>query len=90
MIDSEFVNTKTEGNILVVEINRPEKMNALHPPANRDLGEIFDKFAADKDLWVAIITGAASHCLSQRSASQRLLVVCIAYRAKLASSAPWA
>ncbi len=29
MIESEFVNTKVDGNILIVEINRPEKMNAL-------------------------------------------------------------
>ncbi|MCR9193168.1 MAG: enoyl-CoA hydratase-related protein, partial [Hyphomonas sp.] len=58
MIESEFVNTKVEGNVLIVEINRPEKMNAVHPPASRDMGEVLDKFAADKDLWVAIITGA--------------------------------
>ena len=64
MIESAFVNTKIDGNILIVEINRPEKMNALHPPANRDLGEVFDKFAADKDLWVAIITGAGDRAFS--------------------------
>ncbi|MEP1142080.1 MAG: enoyl-CoA hydratase-related protein [Henriciella sp.] len=64
MIDSEFVNTKVEGNVLVVEINRPEKMNALHPPANRDLGEVFDKFSQDKNLWVAIITGAGDRAFS--------------------------
>ena len=64
MIDSEFVNTSVEGNTLIVEINRPAKMNALHPPANRDLGEVFDKFAADKDLWVAIITGAGDRAFS--------------------------
>ena len=32
-------------------------MNALHPPANAELGEVFDAFAADDDMWVAIITG---------------------------------
>ncbi len=32
-------------------------MNALHPPANAELGEVFDQFAADDDAWVAIITG---------------------------------
>ena len=58
MIESEFVNTKVEGNVLIIEINRPEKMNAVHPPASRDMGQVLDKFAEDKDLWVAIITGA--------------------------------
>jgi enoyl-CoA hydratase/carnithine racemase len=32
-------------------------LNALHPPANAELGEVFDEFAADDDLWVAVITG---------------------------------
>lgn len=64
MIKSEFVNTRTDGHVLIVEINRPDKMNALHPPANRDLGEVFDAFAADNNLWVAIITGAGDRAFS--------------------------
>lgn len=58
MASHEFANVTTEGNLLIVEINRPEKMNAVHPPASRELGEIFDGFAANPDLWIAIITGA--------------------------------
>lgn len=64
MADTEFVKTSRDGNILIVEMNRPEKMNALHPPANKALGEVFDDFAADKDLWVAIITGAGDRAFS--------------------------
>ena len=45
-------------------INRPEVMNALHPPANAELSEVFDEFAADPDLWVAIITGAGDRAFS--------------------------
>ena len=33
-------------------------LNALHPPANRELAKVFDEFAADPELWVAILTGA--------------------------------
>ncbi len=64
MADHEFSNVRKEGPLLIVEINRPEKMNALHPPANRELGEIFDAFAADPALWVAIITGAGDRAFS--------------------------
>lgn len=64
MAGSDFVNTRTEGNLLIVEMNRPEKMNALHPPANKQLGEVFDEFAANKDLWVAIITGSGDRAFS--------------------------
>ena len=43
---------------MIVTINRPERMNALHPPANIELGEVFDEFSETPDLWIAIITGA--------------------------------
>src|SRR4051812_32263958 len=39
-------------------------MNALHPPGNRDLSEVFDAFQSDPDLWVAIITGAGDRAFS--------------------------
>lgn len=64
MSDYEFVNVTEEGPLLIVEINRPEKMNALHPPANKELADIFDKFADDEDRWVAIITGAGERAFS--------------------------
>ncbi len=54
----EFCNVERDGHITVVTINRPERMNALHPPGNAELGEVFDDFASDKDQWIAIITGA--------------------------------
>lgn len=42
---------------MIVTINRPERMNALHPPANIELGEVFDEFDDTPDLWIAVITG---------------------------------
>ena len=53
----EFCRTETDGNLLVVTINRPDVLNSLHPMANAELAEVFDDFAADPDAWVAIITG---------------------------------
>jgi crotonobetainyl-CoA hydratase len=49
---------------LIVTMNRPDVMNALHPPANAELGKIFDEFADDPELWVAIITGAGERAFS--------------------------
>lgn len=60
----EFCKTEVDGHVLTVTMNRPERMNALHPPANLELGEIFDDFAANPDLWVAIITGAGDRAFS--------------------------
>ena len=53
----EFCFVEKADHIMTVRINRPERLNALHPPGNAELGEVFDDFAADDDMWVAIITG---------------------------------
>jgi len=53
----EFCSVAKEGPVTIVTIERPERMNALHPPGNAELGKVFDEFAADADAWVAIITG---------------------------------
>ena len=54
----EFSRVEREGHLTIVTIARPERMNSLHPPANRELAEVFDAFAEDPEQWVAIITGA--------------------------------
>ena len=54
----EFCRVEREGRLLVVTLDRPEVMNALHPPANFELERVFDAFVADPELWVAILTGA--------------------------------
>jgi len=60
----EFCTAERDGRLLVVTMNRPEVMNALHPPANAELGGVFDDFSNDPDLWVAIITGAGERAFS--------------------------
>ena len=59
-----FSTTERDGHLFIVTINRPEVMNALHPPASTELSEVFDEFAADPDLWVAIVTGAGDRAFS--------------------------
>jgi crotonobetainyl-CoA hydratase len=54
---AEFAKTERDGHLLVVTLSRPEVLNSLHPPANRELAQIFDDFAADPELWAAILTG---------------------------------
>jgi enoyl-CoA hydratase/carnithine racemase len=53
-----FSTAERDGHLFIVTINRPEVLNALHPPASAELSTVFDEFAADPDLWVAIVTGA--------------------------------
>jgi enoyl-CoA hydratase/carnithine racemase len=59
-----FSQVERDGNLLIVTIDRPDVMNALHPAGNAELAEVFDDFGSDRDLWVAIITGAGDRAFS--------------------------
>ncbi len=60
----EFCKSERDGHLLTVTITRPEVMNALHPPANFELDAIWNEFASDPELWVAIVTGAGDRAFS--------------------------
>jgi crotonobetainyl-CoA hydratase len=60
----EFCKVERDGHLLTVTIARPEVMNAIHPPTSEELSQAFDEFAADPELWVAIVTGAGDKAFS--------------------------
>lgn len=60
----DHVLVARHGHVLEVTINRPGSMNALHSAAHFELHEIWDEFERDRDLWVAIITGAGDRAFS--------------------------
>jgi len=63
-MELEFVRYEKRGRIAWVTIDRPEVMNALHPPANEELSRVWDDFAADAETWVAVLTGAGERAFS--------------------------
>ena len=60
----EFIEVETKAHITTVTINRPERMNALHPLAAREMDGVFDEFQEDPEQWVAILTGAGEKAFS--------------------------
>src|SRR5262245_40615679 len=63
-MEFEFIRYEKRNHIAYVTINRPEVMNALHPPANDELARAWDDFASDPDSWVAILTGTGEKAFS--------------------------
>jgi enoyl-CoA hydratase/carnithine racemase len=59
-----FVKVEREGRVTVVTLNRPEVMNALHPPAQQECNRVFDDFQNDPGQWIAIVTGAGDRAFS--------------------------
>jgi enoyl-CoA hydratase/carnithine racemase len=60
MDDLRFCRVARDRHLLTITIDRPEVMNALHPPAHAELPRAFDLYAADPELRVAIVTGAGA------------------------------
>ncbi len=60
----EFVAVERREHVLWVTMNRPAVMNALHPPCHDEMQRVWDEFAADPDLWVAVLTGAGEKSFS--------------------------
>jgi enoyl-CoA hydratase/carnithine racemase len=47
-----------QGKVVVITINRPERMNSLSYELEQKLEEAWSNFQEDDDAWVAILTGA--------------------------------
>ncbi len=60
----EFIKTEKKGHILVVTMNRPDVYNAVHVDMHNEMSQCWDAFAADQDLWVAVLTGAGDKAFS--------------------------
>ena len=57
-MDLKFIKYEKRNHIAYITFNRPERMNALHPPCHLEMDSVWDDFVADKSAWVAIVTGA--------------------------------
>jgi enoyl-CoA hydratase/carnithine racemase len=64
MAQGEFARYEKEGHVARITITRPERMNALHPPASREMAEMWDEFANDDDAWIAVLTGEGDRAFS--------------------------
>ncbi len=60
----EYILYEKSDRIARLTINRPDVMNALHPPANAELRQAFEDFRDDDDAWVMILTGAGDRSFS--------------------------
>lgn len=55
--EAQFHSCSVSEGVATVRLERPERLNALHPPAHWALAATFDALAARDDLRVVIVTG---------------------------------
>jgi len=65
-----FVETERQGQVLVVRMNRPERMNALGQELRSGLAEAWREFNDSAELEVAIFTGTGrAFCAGEDTSS---------------------
>lgn len=47
-----------DGNVATITFHRPEALNAINAELRRDLNAAWERFRADEEAWVGIVTGA--------------------------------
>ena len=52
-----FVETDIQDQIMIIKLNRPDRLNALSEVIREGMSEAFTKFEKDSNLEVAILTG---------------------------------
>ncbi len=63
----QYILYEKRDHIAYVTLNRPEVMNALHPPLNAELAQAWTEVIENDDVWVAILTGAGDRAFSAGS-----------------------
>ncbi len=60
----ELIKYEQDDKIVTITINRPERMNSIHPPTTAELADAWNTFKHDDSAWVAILTGAGDRAFS--------------------------
>jgi len=63
-MDYEHIIVERKEHLLIVRLNRPEVLNALHPYIQLELGQVFNEFEDNPNMWVAILTGVGEKAFS--------------------------
>ena len=56
-MSTERVRYERDGHVATITYDRPEKLNAIDGAMRTGLNDAFDRFRADDEAWVGIITG---------------------------------
>jgi len=62
--EARRISYEKRDHIVIITINRPDKLNAMDPPANQQMTEAWITFRNDPDAWVAILTGTGEKAFS--------------------------
>ncbi len=59
-----LINTQVQGHLLLIELNRPEKMNAFNRQMLTELAEAYTQLEDDPNLWCGLVHARGEHFTS--------------------------
>ena len=54
----ETIKVEKKGKVGVITLNRPDALNALNTPMNREIAQALEKFEADRKIGCVVLTGS--------------------------------
>src|SRR5579863_4186477 len=63
-MEYEFIFAERRGNVALVTLNRPDKLNALSFPLMRELDDALTRYEEDDDVKAVVLTGAGERAFS--------------------------
>ena len=60
MAHYEFIRYEQRDHVATVTLNRPEVLNAIHPPMAEELADAWERICDDDSVWVGVLTGSGT------------------------------
>ena len=63
----QHIKVSSKDHIVTIELSRPEVLNAINQQMHDELQHVFDDFASNDNLYLAVVRGAGSRAFSAGS-----------------------
>lgn len=60
MASYEFILYEQRDHVATITLNRPEVLNAIHPPMAEELADAWERIRDDDSVWVGVLTGSGT------------------------------
>ncbi len=67
MVNYEFILFEVRDRVAWITLNRPEVLNAMHPPMAAELRDAWKRVRDDESIWMGVLTGSGERAFSAGS-----------------------
>ena len=67
MTEYEFIRFEVRGRAAWITLDRPEVLNAMHPPMAAELCDAWKRVRDEDDIWMGVLTGSGERAFSAGS-----------------------